>query len=78
MRRKDRAGGGPRDQTSPEISNDLSLFGCLRGGSVERVDPGQRSTSSGSWLLSRVVLYADCSSGFTCEPMLFIVHRVSR
>ena len=34
---------GPRDQKSPEISNHFSLFGCLRGGSVECVVPRQRS-----------------------------------
>ena len=34
---------GPRDHTSPGISNHFSLFGCLHGDSVERVDPGRRS-----------------------------------
>ena len=34
---------GLRDQNSPEISNHFSIWGCVRAGSVEYVDPSQRS-----------------------------------
>ena len=45
MRRKDRAGCGgcASEQKSLEISNHFSLFGCLRGVSAEREDPGRES-----------------------------------
>ena len=32
-----------RRQISPKISNYFSLFGCLIGGSKERIDPRRRS-----------------------------------
>ena len=32
---------GARDQKFPKILDYFSLFGCLRGGSMEREDPGR-------------------------------------
>ena len=45
MRRKDRAAceEGSHDQNFFKISNYFSLFGYLRGGSVQDKDPGKKS-----------------------------------
>ena len=41
---------------SPKISSYFSLFGCLRGGSAEREDPGRRSRIFQNIYMSRAVL----------------------